>query len=200
LFAYNNNLLDLCSLLSSLSQILRFNINLSAMVVAEDKLSRAISSLDLNAALTATQNKPKTDRYSQEELLSLRPRETNTKELAERIKVGNTEADGIITPPSQISPNPPPPTPDVADGSASSISIEQDRTIKDEEDGVKNAEGEPDKKTKKKRKKSRSGKVKKIVTGFEGLSPLGSTDAEANRNPRILCRSSNHPRRIRRGM
>jgi hypothetical protein len=137
----------------------------------DEELSRAVSSLDLNAALTASQNEPRNGRYTKEELLSLRPEESGDVEKhVEQVGVAKVGSDGVTTPPTRICPNPPPPTPEVITGSPTAPpNLTGGQLIKDEEYGLRVAGEEPKKATKKS-----SGKNKNAATGFEGLDRSSS--------------------------
>ncbi|KAK0120671.1 hypothetical protein ONS96_010872 [Cadophora gregata f. sp. sojae] len=76
-------------------------------------LSRAISEIDLNAALKAVQAQGEIGpRYSQDTLLALRPKTTDEKHT-EHVGVAEISPDteGLMTPPYHAYPKPPPPTP-----------------------------------------------------------------------------------------
>ncbi|EKD18262.1 uncharacterized protein L3040_004779 [Drepanopeziza brunnea f. sp. 'multigermtubi'] len=132
-------------------------------------LSKAVSQIDLNAALNAVQAEAATGlRYTQDTLLALRPKTKDEKraevEHVEVAALSSPDGDqGIMTPPYRDSPAPPPPTPatplsngaepvastDVAGAKSTSVAV-----------GVEAP--------KKKKKKGGSGKNKKApVTGFE---------------------------------
>ncbi len=72
-------------------------------------LSRAVSALDLQATLAEVQNQPeRSQRYSKDQLLRLRPVEKN----GEKLEIAEVDAlDGVKTPPELAAPHPPPPTP-----------------------------------------------------------------------------------------
>lgn len=133
------------------------------MASPEDgELSRAVSSLDLNEALTASQNERKGLRYSKDELLSLR---REIEKHPDHVEVAEIGLDGVMTPPSQTCPRPPPPTPEDANKLAAASNGEGAMTA----DNVELVTGE-DPKKKKKKSKSSGGNKKAPATGFEGLS------------------------------
>jgi hypothetical protein len=126
----------------------------------DDELSRAVSSLDLNEALTASQNERKGPRYSKDELLSLQP---EIEKHPEHVEVAEIGSDGVMTPPSQACPRPPPPTPEDANKLAAASNGEDVIAA----DNVELVAGEE---PKEKKKSKGSGKNKKApATGFEGL-------------------------------
>jgi hypothetical protein len=129
----------------------------------EKKLSRAVSQVDLAAALTSL---PKEQEnivsYTQEELLSLRPKDKKKNGAhVEFVEVGSPPTDGVMTPPNFVAPAPPPPTP-ASPGTPPALG---EGVLKEKANGLAPlvAEGE------KKKKKKSSGKNRKAApTGFEG--------------------------------
>jgi hypothetical protein len=124
------------------------------------QLSRAVSQVDLAAALTSL---PKDQehglRYTHEELLSLRPAIEKNGEHVEVTEIGSPPADGVMTPPNLAGPAPPPPTP------ASPGTATLDEILKETTNIIPPIESEQ-----KKKKKRSSGKNRKAApTGFEGL-------------------------------
>ncbi|KAL2070537.1 hypothetical protein VTL71DRAFT_13563 [Oculimacula yallundae] len=129
-------------------------------------LSRAVSEIDLSAALKAVQAQAENGpHYSQDTLLALRPKVTSEKK-DEHVEVTEIEPDagGLKTPPYHLSPNPPPPTPATP---LNGPSVEEVKgAVPDAVDTIDQAPVvgvEP-----KKKKKKSSGKNKKPnPTGFE---------------------------------
>ncbi|KAE8442563.1 hypothetical protein EG329_003050 [Mollisiaceae sp. DMI_Dod_QoI] len=80
---------------------------------AQVALTKQISELDLNKALTEVQNQMDTGiRYTAEDLFKLRP--DNKNHNTERVgvaEIGSPLSEGVMTPPYRVCPNPPPPTP-----------------------------------------------------------------------------------------
>ena len=134
------------------------------MASPEDgELSRAVSYLDLNEALTASQNECEGPRYSKDELLRLRP---EIEKHPEHVEVAEIDLDGVMTPPSQTCPGPPPPTPEDANKLAAASNGEGAIAA----NNVELVTGEGPKKKKKKKKNKSSGEKKKApATGFEGF-------------------------------
>ncbi|CZT45504.1 uncharacterized protein RSE6_05820 [Rhynchosporium secalis] len=128
-------------------------------------LSRAVSEIDLNAALKVVQEQGEIgSRYSQDALLSLRPKIPFEKKDAEHVEVVELSSDteGLITPPYQSYPKPPPPTPATPLDGAYVNEVEGADTDATDAPPVVVAE-QP-----KKKKKKSSGKNKKPnPTGFE---------------------------------
>ena len=137
-------------------------------------LSRAISEIDLNAALRAVQAQGETGpRYSADTLLALRPKTSQDKH-AEHVEVAEISPDteGLMTPPYHAYPKPPPPTP------ATPINGAQANVGEAASTDVPSTNGsgpvvvadQP-----KKKKKKSSGKNRKAnPTGFEGIHLIAS--------------------------
>lgn len=124
-------------------------------------LSRAVSSLDLNAALAATQKKLRDGSYSPAELLKLR---SGSEECEKEDDQDKPSKAGILTPPDLTCPNPPPPTPEVTH---SIDSVANDLAEDDlNEQGIQVVPAGSEAK-KKKKSKSKANKKPK-PTGFEG--------------------------------
>ena len=122
------------------------------------ELTRAISELDLNTLVPrAVANNGQ--RYSKEQLLSLRPAVEKHEEHVEHVEFVDSES-GVVTPIDQH-PRAPPPTPEQWSQTPDDSRVDEDGMDGDVDEG-----GEP----KKKKKKKRSGKTKKPnPTGFEGI-------------------------------
>jgi hypothetical protein len=134
----------------------------------ESKLSRAVSQVDLAAALTfLPKEQEHIVKYTQEELLALRPVTEKNGEHVEITDIGSPTSDGVTTPPNFTGPAPPPPTP--ASPISTATPDEGAQALNDNTNGLTPpVEGVGQKKKKKKKKKS-SGKSKKPApTGFEG--------------------------------
>jgi hypothetical protein len=156
----------------------------------ESQLSRAISQVDLAAALISL---PKEEEHivkcTQEELLALRPVSKRNGEHVEIADIGFLIPDGVTTPPNFTSPAPPPPTP----ASPGSNPDECTQALNDNTNGrVTSRSGAEQKK----KKKNSHGKDKKPApTGFEGscfyslLKCLLLTSSL-----RVLCRPSHRTR------
>jgi len=132
----------------------------------EKKLSRAVSQVDLAAALTSLpQDQEHTVRYTQHELLSLRPKDEKINGVrTEVLEVGSPPPEGVMTPPNFAAPAPPPPTP-ASPGTPPTL---HDGALKEKPNGLAPPVVEEEKK---KKKKKSSGKNRKAgATGFEGLS------------------------------
>jgi hypothetical protein len=130
----------------------------------EKKLSRAVSQVDLATALTSLPKEQENSvRYTQEELLGLRPKDKKKNGArVEFVEVGSPPTDGVMTPPNFVAPAPPPPTP-ASPGTPPTL---DEGVLKEKANGLAPlvAEGE-----KKKKKKKSSGKNRKAApTGFEG--------------------------------
>jgi hypothetical protein len=124
------------------------------------QLSRAVSQVDLAAALTSL---PKGQehglRYTHVELLSLRPAIEKNGEHVEVTGIGSPRADGVMTPPNLAGPAPPPPTP------ASPGTATPDEDLKETTNNLT----APIEREQIKKKKRSSGKNRKAApTGFEG--------------------------------
>lgn len=134
----------------------------------ESSLSRAVSSLDLNAALTATQKKLQDGTYTAAELLTLRPKTEECEKEGDQDGPSKPSGDGILTPPDISCPNPPPPTPEVTH----SIDSVANDLAEDElnEAGIQMVPAGSEAKTKKKRSKRSGANKKAKPTGFEGGS------------------------------
>lgn len=158
-------------------------------------LSRAVSDIDLRAALKEIQSniqnkvekRKSCPKYSAEEIIGLR---TGT----EKDLINHVEFDYISRPKLHDVPSPhylayprvPPPTPAGPEttlqvvGAAEPLGADENATAPSD--------------AKKKKKKS-SGKNKKAPpTGFEGLSQLGAIQTTTNKMPRVLRGSSHHSR------
>ena len=135
----------------------------------DDKLSRAVSSIDLNAALVASQNDTNSSRTIRGNFTNNHD-EHNHETQTESTRVLEVNINGIVTPSSKGTPSPPPPTPDFVNEYPHLDGAEEIK--RQGEDGAARAEHDgPGKQQKKKSKKNKSGKkLKKVVTGFEGLS------------------------------
>jgi hypothetical protein len=128
------------------------------------ELSRAVSQVDLAAALTSL---PKEQehivKYTPEELLSLRPTIKKNGEHVEITDIGSPTSDGVMTPPSFGGPAPPPPTP--ASPGNTVTPEEGVQALKDTTSTLT----PPVESEQKKKKKRSSGKNRKAApTGFEG--------------------------------
>ena len=140
----------------------------------EHSLSRAVSSLDLNAALAATQKTLRDGCYSTADLLKLRPM---SEEAGQDVETKAPE--GILTPPDMVMPKPPPPTPEdthsidavVANDAAGEIA---DDLAEDElnEAGIQVVPAGSEAPKKKKKKKKSGANKKAKPTGFEGECSL----------------------------
>lgn len=121
-------------------------------------LSRAVSFVDLNAALLATQKTPREGCYGREEMLTLRPKADSSVHAGER--------SGVVSPGAENAdyPNPPPSTPH--DPTAADLA-----EIDLEEQGIQIVPPGSEASKEKKKKSSRANKKPK-PTGFEGVSPL----------------------------
>jgi hypothetical protein len=132
----------------------------------EKKLSRGVSQVDLAAALTSLpQERDTIGRYTQEQLLSLRPKDDKENGVhPEAVQIGSPSREGVMTPPELAAPAPPPPTP----ASPGTPPDPTEGVLKEQPNGyVPPVAGEEQKK----KKKKSSGKNKKPpVTGFEGGS------------------------------
>jgi hypothetical protein len=132
----------------------------------EKKLSRGVSQVDLAAALTSLpKEQDNIVRYTQEELLSLRPKDDKKNgEQVEVVEIGSPPIDGVMTPPNFVAPAPPPPTP-----ASPGISPTPDEgVLKEQPNGLVPAVAGGEQK---KKKKKSSGKNRKAApTGFEGSS------------------------------
>lgn len=182
----------------------------------ESSLSRAVSSIDLNAALTATQINPRPPRYTMDTIVSLRSGEEHVdqEDYAHELSTNGAIGEGIITPPNFVSPRPPPPTPaslnflptppatevanshlSNANGNGEVAEFAGDRADGDQSDDELAANSKAVEELKKKKKK-RSGKTKKPApTGFEGLLGLLCTRILLTSN-RILRGHTDHSRRV----
>jgi hypothetical protein len=132
----------------------------------EKKLSRGVSQVDLAAALTSLpQEQDTTVRYTQEQLLTLRPKDDKKNGVRPEVaRVGSPPREGVMTPPELAAPAPPPPTP----ASPGTPPVPNEGVLKEQPNGY--APPAVGGEQKKKKKKS-SGKNKKPpVTGFEGWS------------------------------
>jgi hypothetical protein len=131
----------------------------------ESKLSRAVSQVDLAAALTSLPKEQEhAVKYTQEELLSLRPVIKKNGVRVETAEIGSPTFDGVITPPGFTGPAPPPPTP-ASPGSTSTLEGRQ--ALSDNTNSLTPFDAGVEQK---KRKKKSSGKNRKPApTGFEGL-------------------------------
>jgi hypothetical protein len=130
----------------------------------EKKLSRAVSQVDLAAALTSLPKEQENIvRYTQEELLSLRPKDKKNGARVELVEVGSPPTDGVMTPPNFVAPAPPPPTP-ASPGTPPAL---DEGVLKEKANGLAPLVAEEEKK--KRKKKKSSGKNRKAApTGFEG--------------------------------
>lgn len=132
-------------------------------------LSRAISNVDLNAALEAVQTQVDTGlRYTKDTLFALRPK-SQTEKNVDHVEVtevtSSPDGEGLMTPPGLTCPKPPPPTPATPENRVQAAGTESAKT------NVNVAEVAP------KKKKKSSGKNKKApATGFEGTSSLKPGD------------------------
>ncbi len=132
----------------------------------EKKLSRGVSQVDLAAALTSLPQEQDTiGRYTQEQLLSLRPKDDKKNSLQpEAVRIGSPPREGVMTPPDFAAPAPPPPTP----ASPGTPPVSNEGVLKEQPNGCALPVAGGDQK---KKKKKSSGKNKKPpVTGFEGQS------------------------------
>ncbi len=128
-------------------------------------LSRAVSELDLNAALATVQTLQRTGlRYTPETLMSLRSK-TGTYDEHSEVTRAEQVADGVKTPPDHLCSNPPPPTPATPE-----IALESGEGLKvTNEDPNASLTPAATDAPKKKKKKSGKGKSKKPpANGFEG--------------------------------
>jgi hypothetical protein len=131
----------------------------------EKKLSRGVSQVDLAAALTSLPQEQDTIvRYTQEQLLTLRPKDDSQNGVHPEVaRIGSAPREGVMTPPDFAAPAPPP-TP----ASPGTPPDPNEGVLKEQPNGYAPpvAGGEQ-----KKKKKKSSGKNKKPpVTGFEGWS------------------------------
>lgn len=136
----------------------------------EAQLSRAVSAVDLNASLTAMQEKPQKC-YNQSEADTPNSHPDSPPEIK---LAGSVSASGISTP--LFIPNPPPPTPATVDIAVKS----SDDAIEPSGDTAEIIDvdiDQPVKKKKKKKRKTSKAKIqngppkprKPLVTGFEGI-------------------------------
>jgi hypothetical protein len=134
----------------------------------EKKLSRGVSQVDLAAALTSLPQEQDTiGRYTQEQLLALRPKDDKKNGVHPEVaRTGSPPLEGVMTPPDLAAPAPPPPTP----ASPGTPPVPNEGILREQPNGYAPLVAEGEQKKKKKKKKS-SGKNKKPpVTGFEGWS------------------------------
>jgi hypothetical protein len=129
----------------------------------EKKLSRGVSQVDLAAALISLPQEHTIGRYTQEQLLTLRPKDDKKNGVHPEVaRIGSPPLEGVMTPPDFAAPAPPPPTP----ASPGTPPVPNESVLKEQPNGYAPpaAGGEQ-----KKKKKKSSGKNKKPpVTGFEG--------------------------------
>jgi hypothetical protein len=123
-------------------------------------LSRAISEVDLNAALKNIKKQAESGiRYTKDQIIGLRSgNEKNTVDHVEFADIARQKQNGVVTPPYLAVPKVPPPTP------ATPVAPADSTNMGSEDDGaVQPAQAEQPK------KKKSSGKNKKPPpTGYEG--------------------------------
>lgn len=156
----------------------------------EKKLSRAVSQVDLAAALTSLPTEQDhIVRYTQDELLSLRPKDEKKNSVrVEVLEVDSPPTGGVMTPPNFVTPAPPPPTP----ASPGTSPTSNEGVLAEQPNGLGRILGGGEQK----KKKKSSGKNRKAApTGFEGWCLLTLEYLLLMPYIRILCRSPYHPRR-----